>query len=135
MGLLLDDDYSTLSGIGITFEEDESKQCLILHNYKLPEGIYNVDSCSVLVVIPTNYNDAGIDCIWVAPHLLRKDGKTIPRASSTGAGENHNINGQEYCRWSRHWNKGHNDWKPGISNIKTILRRLRWAFENPDADQ
>ena len=135
MALLLEEDYVRLDEIEFIFEEDDANQYLIFHNYGLPNGLYNVDTCSVLIVIPTNYNDAGIDCIWVSPHLSRKDGKGIPRASAQGAGENHHHKGQEYCRWSRHWNKGNNNWKAGISNIDTILRRLRWVFENPDADQ
>lgn len=138
MGLLLDEDYARLSDIGMEFEEleeDEAHRYLVFPKYQLPTGLYNVDCCSVLVVIPTSYNDAGIDCIWVSPHISRKDGKIIPNASAKGAGENHHYKGQEFCRWSRHWNNGHNSWKPGVSNIDTILRRIRWAFENPDADK
>lgn len=133
MGLLLEEDYIRIAEIKIEFEEESDNQYLVFHKYELPKGLYNVDICSVLVVIPANYNDAGIDCIWVSPLLSRKDGKPIPRASAKGAGENHNFQGQEYCRWSRHWNSGHNNWKPGVSNIDTILRRLRWIFEHPDA--
>lgn len=135
MGLLLDEDYARLAEIGMEFEEDEKHQYLVFLKYQLPEEQYNVNVCSVLVVIPTNYNDAGIDCLWVNPCLSRKDSKAIPNVSAHGAGENHHYKGQEYCRWSRHWNNEQNNWKPGVSNIDTILRRLRWAFDHPDADK
>lgn len=135
MGMLLEEDYEKLYEIELNFEEDKPSQYLVFHKYELPKGLYNVESCSVLIVIPTNYNDAGIDCIWVSPHLSRKDGKGIPQTSAPGARENHHYKNLEYCRWSRHWNNGQNCWKPGVSNIETILRRLRWIFEHPDADK
>ena len=121
----------------MTDTDYKKKELVFLYKRILDKwtGIYNVDIASVLVVIPTNYPDAGIDCIWVSPHLTRKDGKGIPQTSAVGAGENHRHKGQEHCRWSRHWTNGQNAWKPGVSNIDTILRRLRWAFENPDADR
>lgn len=132
MGLLLDEDYETLSEKGIAYEKDESTGFLIFSNFDLPDGLYCTDTCAVLVIISDDYPDSGIDCLWVKPHLTRQDGKVIPRASTIGANENHQYKGEEYCRWSRHWG-GKDSWKRGESNVNTILRALSWAFANPDA--
>lgn len=135
MPLLLDEDYARLKEIGIAVEEDQNSRFLVFPSFPLLDGLYESETVDVLVVIPTNYNDDGIDCIWVKPYLKRKDGREIPRASLPGAGENHRYNGAEFCRWSRHWNKENNKWKAGVSNIDTILRRIQWALNNPDADK
>jgi len=135
MALLLDEDYARLKEKGIKTEEDQANRYLVFPDFPLPPDLYNVDNCSVLVVIPTNYNDDGIDCIWVKPYLTRKDKKEIPCTSPSGASENRRYKDQEYCRWSRHWNNEKNKWKKGVSNIDSIIHRIQWALEHPDADR
>ena len=134
MGLLTDEDYEILSDKGVEFEEDQGHRFLVFSNFLLPFGLYTVEECTVLVVIPKNYPDAGIDCLWFKPYLSRSDGQAIPKASNLGMGENHKYNGEEFCRWSRHWNGG-NTWKKGESNINTVLHWVQWALQNPDADK
>jgi Prokaryotic E2 family E/Multiubiquitin len=133
--LLLDEDYEELRRRGIDWEEDGDRRYLVFKDYALPGGIYVQTSANVLVQIPANYNHDGIDMLWVAPHLTRTDGKDVPAHAATGSTKNVHHAGMEFCRWSRHWNETYNRWRPGVDAIETILRRVRWALEHPDADR
>lgn len=133
MALLLDADYAQLEEQGLAYLEDEANRFLVLPGYPLPEGLYHQKSCDVLVIMPTNYNQAGIDMLWTYPQLTRLDGKPIPQTSRPGEGDNRTFDGREFCRWSRHWNEPRVAWRAGKDNIVTILHRIRWALGNPDA--
>lgn len=133
--LLLEDDYTALDERSIQYVEEAGQRLLVISNYPLPEGLYVQDKCDVLVVIPPNYNQDGNDMFWTFPRLVRADGQPIPQTHEPGMGDNRMYNGQEFCRWSRHWNKPPGSWRPGKDNVLTILRRLEWAFRNPDADK
>lgn len=135
MPLLLETDYSKLKEMGLVFVEDEPHRFFVFKNYSLPTGVYSVSKCDVLVVIPQNYNQAGNDMFWTFPRLVRSDGKSIPQTTSCGGGDNRIFEGNEYCRWSRHWNHGSSVWRPGIDDIETIQRRIEWALKNPDANK
>lgn len=131
--LLLDDDYIALDERKIKYVEDEGQRLLVISNYPLPKGIYIQQNCDVLVIIPKNYNQDGNDMFWTFPRLVRADGKPIPQTQDPGASANKTYEGREFCRWSRHWNKPPSTWKAGKDDILTILRRIEWAFGNPDA--
>jgi hypothetical protein len=135
MALLFDEDYIALQERGFSYVEDEQQRFFIFKDYPLPGGLYTVDTCDVLVVIPTNYNQDGNDMFWTNPRLHRSDGKTIPNTQNIGEvyNDNRNFQGIEYCRWSRHWLHGTPSmWRPGRDNIISIQRRIEWAFRNPD---
>ncbi len=133
MPLLIDEDYSRLAEQGIKFCEDDNKRFLILQDYRLPAGLYQVQSCDVLIQIPSNYNQAGNDMFWTYPRLKRANGIAIPATNEPGAGNNSFFRDKEFCRWSRHWNQGRSVWKPGADNVGTIVHRVEWALGNPDA--
>lgn len=133
MPLFLDEDYRALEERDVSFVEDETQRFFVMQGYKLPEGVYKQDCCDVLVVIPSNYPQAGNDMFWTNPRLVRADGKAIPQTNEPGGGDNRMFQGKEFCRWSRHWNHGSSVWRPGRDGIVTILRRLDWAFRRPDA--
>lgn len=133
MPLLLDEDYKALKERGVSFVEDEAQRFFVLKDYRLPDGVYNQESCDVLVIIPPKYNQAGNDMFWTNPRLVRADGMPIPQTNEVGAGDNRTFEGQEFCRWSRHWPKSPSAWRPGQDDIVTILRRVEWAFRKPDA--
>lgn len=133
MPLFLDEDYKDLEERDVSFVEDEAQRFFVIQGYKLPEGVYKQDSCDVLVVIPGNYPQAGNDMFWTNPRLVRADGKVIPNTNEPRGGDNRIFQGQEFCRWSRHWNHGSSVWRPGKDGIVTILRRIDWAFRRPDA--
>ncbi len=132
MPLLLDTDYAQLEERGLSYLEDDAQGFLILPSYPLAEGLYHENACDVLVIIPKNYNQGGIDMLWTYPNLTRLDGKAIPKMNRPGGGDNRTVDGKEFCRWSRHWNHAPVVWRPGKDNIVTILRRVSWALGNPD---
>ena len=134
MLLLLDTDYAELQERGLSYLEDGALRFLILLDYPLRDGLYHEKNCDVLVIIPQNYNQAGIDMFWTHPHLTRVDGKTIPNMNAPGGGDNRTFNGKEFCRWSRHWNHTPVLWRAGKDNVVTILNRITWALNNPDAN-
>ena len=131
MSLLLDEDYGKLDERGITFEEDEQQRFFIFTQFNLPENLYTVAMCDVLVCIPPNYNHDGNDMFWTNPCLKRTDGKPIPQVFEPGASDNRICNGKEFCRWSRHWQSGPGLWRPGRDDIISIYRRIEWALNNP----
>lgn len=133
MPMLLDEDYKALEERSFSFTEDEAQRFFLIQDYKLPEKLYVQQVCDVLVVIPSNYPQAGNDMFWTHPRLVRADGKPIPQTTEVGGGDHRTHLGKEFCRWSRHWNQGPSVWKPGVDGIVTILRRLDFAFRRPDA--
>lgn len=133
--LLLDDDYAALEERSIQYIEDGGQRFLIIADYPLPEGLYVQDKCDVLVIIPQNYNQGGNDMFWTFPRLVKSDGTPIPQTQNAGQGDNRTYDGREFCRWSRHWNKPPSSWRAGKDDVLTILRRIEWAFRNPDADK
>lgn len=133
MPLLLDEDYKELEAQGFSYTEDEAQRFLVLLDYKLPKGIYDHEVCDVLIIIPPNYPQAGNDMLWTNPRLIRADGKSIPATNNAGGSDNRMFEGQEFCRWSRHWNRGSSVWRAGKDDVVTILRRIEWAFRKPDA--
>jgi hypothetical protein len=133
MPLLFDSDYTSLRERGITYEEGQQQRFFVFTEYALPKGLYAVERCDVLVVIPPNYNQAGNDMFWTFPRLYRADGKPIPAVLDPGGGDNRNWNGKEFCRWSRHWPpSGTGSWRPGKDDIISIYRRVDWALCRPD---
>ncbi|MDD4965769.1 E2/UBC family protein [Halothiobacillus sp.] len=132
MPLLLDTDYAELKERGLVFTEDEARRFLVLSGYPLPDGLYHQKSCDVLVIIPGNYNQGGIDMLWTHPRPTRIDGRAIPAVMELGSPYNHHFDGKEFCRWSRHWTTAPVLWRAGTDNVVTILRRIEWALNNPD---
>lgn len=132
MSLLLDQDYAELQERGISTLEDEANRFLVFPGFELPQGIYMQPSCDVLVAVPRNYNQDGNDMFWTYPRLTRADGAPIPATGEPGA-DSRTFQSRIFCRWSRHWHKGSSIWRPGSDNVVTIMRRITWAFEHPDA--
>lgn len=133
MPLLLDADYEELKARGLEIVEDEPNRFIVFPDYMLPDALYQQQTADVLVAIPRSYNQDGNDMFWTYPRLIRADGVPIPATNDAGVGDNRSFAGKEFCRWSRHWHQGPSVWKPGRDNVVTILRRIAWAFGNPNA--
>ncbi len=132
MQLLFDSDYQELKERGLTYAEDERLRCIVFRDFELPESVYVQSACDVLVVIPQNYNQAGNDMFWTFPRLDRANGEPIPRATGPEC-DPRTFEGKVFCRWSRHWLSGNVIWRPGKDNIVTIINRITWAFNHPEA--
>lgn len=135
MPLLHNEDYKFLADKGLEYEESQSDHYLVLKNYPLPNEMYNVNRCDVLIIIPPNYNACGNDMFWTRPMLSRLDNKPIPSINKPSDNDNRQYGGKEFFRWSRHWNEAASAWKPNVDNIITILQRIEWALNHPDANK
>ena len=135
MGLLTEEDYSDLVRMEMKYKEDEDKHLLVFPDFKLSAGLYQVDQCNVLVVIPENYPAAGNDMLWTFPSLQCKDGRLIPGTIATNKPNNERdirvFEEKTYERWSRHWNAGNQLWRAGRDNITTVVNRLTYVLANP----
>ena len=134
MALLIEEDYSDLERMQLEFKEDEGLRFLVFLNFKLSSGLYQVDQCNVLVIIPQNYPAAGNDMLWTYPRLQRTDGREIPGTIAPGNPDNQRdvriFEEKIYERWSRHWNVGNQVWRAGRDNITTIVNRLSYVLAN-----
>jgi hypothetical protein len=104
-------------------ENDGNVKALIIHDYPLPVGKYQVDVADILIQIPNGYNDTHPDMFFCIPHLKLQSTKSEP----TATGGRLKFNEAEWQQWSRHSNVG-NDWRPGIDGIKSHLRKVDRAL-------
>lgn len=86
-----------------------SQRGLVIPNYRLPRG-YVPDRADLMLLIPDNYPAAGIDMFYFSPSVARADGQSI------GALSNEFHFGQQWQRWSRHY-----EWRPGEDSIATHI--------------
>jgi hypothetical protein len=86
---------------------------LLLHNWPVRAG-YNVDRALVALQLPPGYPDAAIDMAYFAPHLSRKDGKSINNLAD------HTLDGKTLQRWSRHRTDAA-PWRPGEDDVSSHL--------------
>lgn len=134
MALLTEDDYSEIGRMQLKHKEAEAQRFLVFVDFRLQPGLYQVDQCDVLVIIPPTYPMAGNDMLWTYPRLLRADGRVIPGTidptNSSYQSVSQNYDGKVYDRWSRHWTSGNQVWRPGRDNITTIVNRLTYVLTN-----
>ncbi len=94
---------------------------VIIDGWVLPEGKYDHDSVSILLLIPDGYNDASPDMFHVFPWIRLQGQSTYP----TGADVSCEYQGREWQRWSRHWT----DWRSGIDGMAAWLTKVRHALD------
>lgn len=126
MSFLPSGDRKYLEDKGIPHDEVEEngQRGLILQNLSLPSKRYDAPKADVLVLLPTNYNDAGPDMFYTEPWV-----KLVPEnCYAKAADQSHNFCGRSWQRWSRHSESQH--WRPGIDGIRTVIQRVRAALEN-----
>jgi hypothetical protein len=92
---------------------DGSTRWLLMHQWPIPVG-YNHPAATAAVLIAEGYPDAQIDMVYFSPHLTRTDGRAI------GALTGHQIDGQQWQRWSRH-RTAENAWRPGIDDLSSHM--------------
>lgn len=89
--------------------DEGNQQGLIIPDYQLPHG-YAPDKVDLMLLIPANYPVSGIDMFYFSPSVARADGRSI------GALSNEFHFGQQWQRWSRHY-----EWRPGEDSIATHI--------------
>lgn len=118
-----DRDY--LMGKGYQFEEkiDANRNGLILRNWILPEGKFNLQMSDLLILIPNGYPEIRPDMWYFNPALLLAPTNRLARQTQV----NITFEGKMWQRWSRHYPA--NDWRSGIDGIHTYLKKVQAALE------
>ncbi|MGZ8236270.1 MAG: E2/UBC family protein [Methylobacter sp.] len=134
MALLTEEDYSDLERMQLKFKEDDANRLLVFIDFDLVTGLYQVDRCNALVIIPPTYPAAGNDMFWTYPRLQRTDGLIIPGTIDPALPDCQRdirvFEEKTYDRWSRHWQVGNQIWRAGRDNITTIVNRLTYVLAN-----
>ncbi len=114
--------YLTDKGIQFSEPSDGGSAAVVIHSWSLPEGKFDCDVVSLLLLLPDGYPDAAPDMFYVHPWVKVRGSSGWPKAADVS----HDFSGTKWQRWSRHWS----DWRPGIDGIQTWLMKVRAAFEN-----
>jgi hypothetical protein len=116
-------DRQYLSDRGLTWEEvvDGASKGIVLQNFSLPVGRFDVSTANILIVLPPGYPDIAPDMFYLMPWLKLLPNGALPRATEAAF----QFQGQSWQRWSRH----ENEWRPGIDGIRTMLKRVEHALE------
>ncbi|AYR23404.1 E2/UBC family protein [Herbaspirillum rubrisubalbicans] len=112
-----------LANRGLPYEqlEEGAQKAIILRDFKLPQGKYDVAHADILIVLPAGFPDCAPDMFYALPWLRLNETRMYPRAADQA------VVFQEtpWQRWSRH----NNDWRPGVDGIWTMLKRIEDALE------
>lgn len=119
-----DSEYLEAKGLQYSEIQETGKNGLIIENYPLPVGKYNVSTTRLLIFIPQGYNDVNPDMFYCFPKLALSPLNSIP-AATEGVVVFDSINWQQ---WSRHLNVG-NDWRAGIDGIHSYLQKVNQALK------
>lgn len=121
--ILPPEDRDYLDGHGILYEErDEGNvRGVVLKGHSLPNGLFDVGTADILVLLPPGYPDCAPDMFYLIPWVKLAANGRYPRA----ADQPHTFAGQTWQRWSRH----NTAWRPSVDGIWTMLRRIERALE------
>ncbi len=117
-----DREYLKAKGLQYTEIIDGNRNGLIIEDYPLPTGKFNVETTKLLILIPQGYNDTHPDMFFCSPKITFSNSN--PPAQTEGIVSFSNIQWQQ---WSRHLNTG-NDWRAGIDGIESYLQKINHAF-------
>ena len=110
---------------GYQFEEriDTNGNGLIIRNWLLPVGKFNMHTSDLLILIPNGYPEVRPDMWYFNPALLLASSNGLARQTQA----NINFEGKIWQRWSRHFPS--NEWRSGIDGIHTYLKKIQVALE------
>lgn len=111
---------------GYQFEEkiDANRNGLILRNWLLPVGKYNLLTSDLLILISNGYPEVRPDMWYFNPAILLAPSNRLARQTQA----NINFEGKVWQRWSRHYPA--NEWRSGIDGIHTYLKKVQTALES-----
>jgi hypothetical protein len=118
-----DREYLEAKCLRYTEVKDARQNGLIIEDYPLPVGKFNVNVTRLLIIIPQGYNDVNPDMFFCSPTLTLLPTNTLP-VCTNGVVPFLGINWQQ---WSRHLNTG-NDWRSGIDGISSYLQKVNRAL-------
>lgn len=108
-----DEQYLKEKGYEWELLPDGGSGALVIKNYSVASEKYDHGATDLLVLIPAQYNNAGLDMFYVDPPLHLKNGN-YPQAAETF--EDHA--GRHWQRFSRHLGR---PWNPGVDGLPGFL--------------
>ena len=117
------EDRDFLEDEGYSFEEAEENglKVVILKDYPLPAGKFDVEKVDVLFNLPPGYPDQPPDMFFFLPWAKLANGSYPHRAEGAFP-----FKGESWQQWSRH----SSDWIPGEDGIWTMIARMKHAIRN-----
>ena len=119
-----DRDYLSMKGYQFEEKIDANINGLIIRNWALSLGKFNLPSSDLLIIIPNGYPDIKPDMWYFNPDLLLAPSNSPIRQTQAKI----NFEGKSWQRWSRHFPA--NEWRSGIDGIHTYLKKIQVALEN-----
>jgi hypothetical protein len=115
-----DAEYLADRGIAYDVIEQGGQVALLLRQFALPAGKFQVNEADFLVLLPAVFPDAGPDMFYAHPWLKVAGQVSWPLA----ANQPFPFSGVNYQRWSRHSQIG----RPGKDGVRTVLLRIGAAL-------
>jgi hypothetical protein len=119
MPLLLPADCRCLEDRGLAYEvsADAGMTCVVIKAWQLPAG-YDRTESNLLVRLPAGFPDVAPDMWWFAPAVKLASGATAQATELT-----ENYLGQQWQRWSRHFQPG--QWRSGLDGLESYLALIQ----------
>jgi hypothetical protein len=110
---------------GYQFEEkiEPNGNGLIIRNWLLPSGKFNLQTSDLLILVPNGYPDVRPDMWYFNPAILLAPSNTLARQTQV----NISFEGKAWQRWSRHYPA--EEWRSGIDGMHTYLKKIQVALE------
>jgi hypothetical protein len=127
MSFLPPKDLEYLNSKQIVFQEieDGGKKGVVLKDWALPAGRFDIAKADVLILLPAGYPDVAPDMFYLLPWAKVMPANCYPRKADKAVA----FAGQSWQRWSRH-NK---EWRPNVDGIWTMIKRIGDAIEKAAA--
>lgn len=107
--------------IAVREVQDGAQKGVVLTDFPLPPGRFQVERADILIMLPPAYPDAPPDMFFAEPHLVLVAEGREPRCTQM----RQTFAGRTWQRWSRH----SYEWRPGIDGLWTMLKRIETALE------
>ncbi len=123
MSFLPSFDREYLANHKIVFDEvvERNQKGLILKQYRLPSGLYDVNKADILILLPSGYPDLSPDMFYLLPWVKLVQNQKYPSRANIP----YQFKGRRWQRWSRH----NRQWRRGVDGIWTMLKRVNNALE------
>lgn len=112
--LEVDEDYLREKGLGWQLQAHGEGACLILPGYAVNAVLYDRDRTDLMIRIPGQYNNAGLDMFYVDPPLRLRAGGGYPPAAEVFE----DFLNRRWQRFSRHLPT---PWRAGVDALPSFL--------------
>jgi hypothetical protein len=107
----------------VDIKHDNLFSGIIIKDYLLPTGLYNVNQADLLIIIPNGYPRLPLDMFFTYPILKYQEKNTYPGQADVFC----DFFGLKWQRWSRHYK-----WDFNKHNILTHLQVVLKCIEKGD---